>query len=198
VRRAALLLVVSLGAACLDAPPSGVGAPVAEDAASPVDGALDRVDAGADAGGNLLVNGDFELGVNGWVGLRADIGEESATVHGGAGAAWACLYGHLGSDTIYGIDSADAVVAAPAAGTYQLQAWVRALPGASAQDMSVSLRLTSGDVATSPDVLVADAWTPIGLQAEVSGSGGLLVRVRADSASAGDCIAIDDVVLTRE
>lgn len=198
--RAAALVPVLLSAACLDAPPSGIGAPPGDDAGEGLEDAgrgADAAGGGIDAGVNLIVNGDFEAGVAGWVDLRADIGEETATVHAGAASAWACLDAGFGAGDVYGLDTAEAVVPAPAGGAYRVEAWVRAGVGASAQPMSLSLRMSPGDIETSPGVAAAEDWVHLTFEAEVGGSGSLTVRVRAVAASAGDCMLVDDVVLTR-
>ena len=156
-----------------------------------------------EAGPELALNGDFELGCAGWSTLRSVL-TDSSLARGGTKACMLCTAGGgSGSSSLLYQDipydgSADSV--------FLVEGWVRAAPDAGAvSPTGIFVRLSGGSPATvsavgsvAPDM----QWRRVSSLAR-AGAGGVrnlevnVGRPAAGAIDAGLCVLVDDVSIRR-
>jgi hypothetical protein len=145
---------------------------------------------------NLFANPGFEETCQGaWRVLNGRPLESVPDPHTGAFACKVCR-GDAGTTSLYQVMSFDAVPGQ----SYEMSIWTRTVTGVTAP---ASLRLVMGFASNDQQDAILDgvptaAWKKVGLAAQVRepGDRNLQLEVRFNSPS-GDCILVDDAVLTR-
>jgi Carbohydrate binding domain len=145
--------------------------------------------------GNLLVNGDFESGLAGWVPVGRGVLDRVAIGHSGGWSVRITDGGPPAGAGDPGMRSARAVTG----GTYEASAWLRATrPGTQA---TLALREPGGSVAGSGDLIgvtLTDAgWHQIAVVHEVAAGANMIIEVTATNLRPGDGLLVDQVSITR-
>lgn len=171
---------------------------------SPADGtASDAASADATTDGaappNLLLNGAFEPGCDGWTAAHGALSDEPALFHAGSGSA-SCLVCSTGVEA-YGILQ-DVTRVSTVGETYRAEAFVRAPPpgdAATASGLGASIttfdEVAAVDVGSTTGPALDDTWKRAPALLRVSRDGGTIVRFEVISNAPGTCFLIDDARL---
>jgi hypothetical protein len=146
--------------------------------------------------GNLLANGDFERGLNGWDALGGARMDRVSVAHSGA---WAARI-----SPVHGAAAERPGIAVPLAleagqgRSYRGVAWVRASrPGTEA---TLALRESAGDGQPSADVIGVNLpdslWHEVAVVHQVHLAGARLVLELTGGLGAGGLLLVDDVAVT--
>jgi hypothetical protein len=188
VRSTRLVVIVLAGCSSFGSTPDNAVVDAGADT-----GAAADAEAGTTASGNLLKNGDFELGCADWGGNTASL-QDDTIAHGGAKSCRACQNGGSSWEVL------QATAPVKVGATYVGEAWVRAAPGVPAaqgieahiityddQDRSVDNTSTSGAA------LTAD-WQHLSVTFTVD-KPAARIAFAIDAANAPGCVIVDDASL---
>jgi hypothetical protein len=140
---------------------------------------------------NLIVNSDFELGIDGWNGYSSSQ-MHSDIAHGGLHGVLVCA---TPPEMFYTLFHMKPVVAAATMGDkYTASVWVRAAPGSPAQHTKVVIeeRGIGGVHGESGPLLLTEAWQPMQIDHTVKVAGALGFILKSDATGPGACFIADD------